>query len=155
MADSNDKRSSVLASNRKARRDYVVLDRLEAGIQLVGTEVKSVRGGHSSLVGGHASIEDGEVWLQNLNIPAYEHGNRFNHDPIRPRRLLLHRREIRRLASQLEQKGFAVVPLRLYLKKGRIKVELGICRGKRREDKRETLKQRTAEREAAREIARR
>lgn len=153
MAESNDKRSSVLASNRKARRDYVTLDRFEAGIQLVGTEVKSIRGGHASLAGGYASIENGEVWLQHLNIPAYEHGNRFNHEPARPRRLLLHRREIRRLTAQVEQKGFTVIPLSLYLKRGRIKVELGVCRGKRHEDKRETLKQRTADREAARVMA--
>jgi SsrA-binding protein len=143
------------AVNRKARRDYHVLDRIEAGIELLGTEVKSIRGSHASLVGGFAKIEEGQVWLHGLNIPPYEHGNRFNHEADRPRRLLLHRREINKLQAQAEQQGHALVPLRLYLKRGRIKVELGICRGKRHEDKRETLKQRTADREAARAMRQR
>jgi len=143
-----------LAANRKALRDYAVLERIEAGIELRGTEVKAVRNGLAALAGGYALAEGGEMFLHGVKIPAYEQGNRFNHEPMRRRRLLLHRREIRRFAVQTEQKGLALVPLGLYLKKGRVKVELGVCRGKRQADKRETLRRKTAEREAAREIAR-
>ena len=153
MAAEKDTRD--FAVNRKARRDYHVLDRIEAGVELFGTEVKSIRGGHASLVGGFARIEDGQVWLHSLNIPPYEHGNRFNHEADRPRRLLLHRREINRLQAHTDRQGQALVPLRLYLKRGRVKVEIGICQGKRHEDKRETLKQRTADREAARAMRQR
>jgi SsrA-binding protein len=153
MAAQKDTRD--FAVNRKARRDYEVLDRIEAGIVLLGTEVKSIRGGHASLVGGFAKIEDKQIWLYSLNIPPYEHGNRFNHEADRPRQLLLHRREIRRLQAHTEQQGHALVPLRLYLKGGHVKVEIGICKGKRHEDKRDTLKQRTADREAARAMRQR
>ena len=144
---------STLAVNRKARRDYVVLDRHEAGIELRGTEVKSIRAGQATLTGAFGRVEGNELFIYSLTIPTYEYGNRFNHEPTRPRRLLMHKREIRRLAVQTEQKGCSVIPLSLYLKKGKVKIEVGVCRGKRESDKRETLRRRTADREAAREIA--
>jgi SsrA-binding protein len=143
-----------IASNRRARHDYHVLERIEAGIALRGTEVKSVRAGQVSLVGAHVRIEEGQAFLMGMNIAAYEHGSHFNHDPERARQLLLHRREIRNLTVHDEQKGHALIPLSMYFKKGRVKVEVGICRGKRVADKRETLKRKTAEREAQRAIAR-
>jgi SsrA-binding protein len=143
-----------VASNRRALRDYHVLQRLEAGVALQGTEVKALRSGSASLVGSYARVEDGEVWAHNVNIPPYEFGNRFNHDVTRPRRLLLHRREIRHLQTDTEQKGCALIPLRLYFLRGRVKLELGVCKGKRSADKRETLRRRTMEREAQRAVAR-
>lgn len=143
-----------LAANRKIFRDYLVLERFETGIELRGTEVKSIRNGHVSLAGGFARVEDGQVVLYNINILPYEHGNRFNHEPDRPRRLLLHRREINRLQVQTEQKGYALIPLSVYLKRGLIKIEMGLCKGKRRGDKREALRRKMAERETARAIAR-
>ena len=134
-------------------REYTVLELHEAGIQLLGTEVKSARLGQVTLTGSYAGAEGSEIILYGARIEPYEQGNRFNHDPVRPRRLLLHRREIRSLASQAEQKGYALVPLRMYLKQGRLKVEIGLCRGKAQHDKRETLRKRTAERDAARAVA--
>jgi len=134
-------------------RDYTVLERLEAGIELWGTEVKSLRAGHLGMTGSFARVENGEMRLFGLDIPPYEHGNRFNHDPDRPRRLLLHRREIDRLQVQSEQKGHAIIPLSVYFRKGLVKVELGICKGKVRQDKRETLRRRTADRDAERAMA--
>lgn len=133
-------------------RDYAVLERIEAGIELVGTEVKSVRAGRANLTGGFATVENGELVLQAVNISPYEHGNRFNHDPVRPRRLLLHAREIARLAASVSQKGLTLLPLKLYFKRNWLKVELGLCKGKKYGDKRETLKKRTAEREARRAV---
>lgn len=143
-----------IATNRKARHDFQVLERVEAGIALQGTEVKSLRAGHVSLVGAFAEIRGGDVILEGMTIKPYEFGNRFNHPAERPRRLLLHKREILKLKAHLEQKGHALVPLRLYFKGPRVKVELGACRGKRLVDKRETLKRKTADREAKRAIAR-
>jgi SsrA-binding protein len=145
--------SKRLVSNRKALHDYSVSERIEAGIELRGTEVKSLRDGHGALTGAFCRVRNGEVFLCGLDIPAYEYGNRFNHDPTRDRRLLLHRGEIAKLAAQVEQKGNALIPLSLYLRRGRVKVEIGVCRGKRQVDKRETLKRRTADREAARAMA--
>jgi len=136
-------------------RDYTVLERLEAGIELWGTEVKSLRAGQVGMTGSHARIDNGDAWLYELNIPPYEFGNRFNHDPDRPRRLLLHRREINRLQAQSEQKGNALIPLSIYFKKGLVKVELGVCKGKAQYDKRQTLRRRTADREAERAMAER
>ncbi|MBN1557449.1 MAG: SsrA-binding protein SmpB [Lentisphaerae bacterium] len=146
---------SALAVNRKARRDYQVLERIEAGVALRGTEVKAVRRGGVGFAGAFAQFENGEAVLINLNIPPYEQGNRFNHEPTRPRRLLLHKKEIQRLQAQSEQKGLALVPLAVYLKRGRVKIELGLCRGKRQHDKRETLRRQDADREAARALRRR
>ncbi len=154
MSASANQHFKRIASNRRARHDYHVLERIEAGIALRGTEVKSVRAGQVSLAGAHVRIEEGQAYLAGMNIATYEHGSHFNHDPERPRQLLLHRREIRRLTVHDEQKGHALIPLSLYLKKGRVKVEIGVCRGKRLADKRETLKRKTAQREAERAIAR-
>ncbi len=145
----------ILTQNRKARHDYHILERLEAGIALVGTEVKVLREGKGSLVGAFAAVDpQGELLLHNVTIPPYDFGNRFNHDSLRTRKLLVHRSEIRRLKAQVEQKGNTLIPLTLYLVKGRVKVELAICRGKASEDKRETLRRRDADREAQRAIAR-
>jgi SsrA-binding protein len=142
-----------LAVNRKALHDYHVLDRHEAGIELRGTEVKSARSGSLGLAGSFARIEKGSLILRGLNIPLYEHGSHFNHEPERPRRLLLHRREIDKLRGLVEQKGHTLVPLSLYLKRGMIKVELAVCKGKQQRDKRDTLRKKTADREAARVVA--
>ena len=143
----------ALATNRQARRDFHILEQLEAGIELQGTEVKSIRAGKASLAQSYARVEGDEVILHGLHVEPYAHGNRFNHDPVRPRRLLLHRQELRRLHGQVAVKGQTLVPLRLYLKRGRVKVELGLGKGKHDRDKRETLKRRTADREAQRAIA--
>jgi len=143
-----------VGSNRRALRDYAVLERREAGIVLLGTEVKSVRAGEVNLSGSFARVANGEVVLYNLNVSPYNFGNQFNHEPSRPRKLLLHRTEIRRLEAHTQQKGHALIPLSLYIKRGLVKVELGVCKGKREIDKRETLRRQTAEREAQRDMAR-
>ena len=136
-----------LASNRKARHDYEVLETVEAGVQLAGTEVKSARAGRVQLKDAYVDFRDGQAFLVGIHISAYTHGNRENHEPERPRKLLLHRREIDRLFGQVQQKGLTVVPLELYLKGPWIKVELGLVRGKKLYDKRETEKRKTIERE--------
>jgi SsrA-binding protein len=142
-----------LAANRKALHDYFVVERLEAGIALQGTEVKAVRAAQVSLTGAYATVADGVATLLNANITPYEFGNRFNHDPLRPRRLLLHRREIERLQVSTQQKGCALIPLSVYLKRGVVKIELGVCKGKRQTDKREAMRRATADLEARRAIA--
>ena len=159
MSPRTDKRAvnpSALASNRKALHDYFVLEKYEAGIELVGTEIKVVCSAQASLQGAYVRVEpDGQLWLLQANIPPYEFGNRFNHDPRRPRRLLMHRREILRLKGQSEQKGLTLVPLRLYRSpRGKVKVEVAVCRGKADADKRETIKRREADKEARRAMAR-
>jgi SsrA-binding protein len=145
---------SNLATNRKARHDYHVIETIEAGIELRGTEVKSARSGEVSLPGGFARVTGGEILLEHITIATYPSGNRFNHDPERPRRLLLHRREIRRLQARVEQEGYTLVPLRMYLKHGLVKVELGVCKGKQKYDKREAILRRDADRQAARAVSR-
>jgi SsrA-binding protein len=142
-----------LVTYRKARHDYQVLDTLECGLALQGTEVKSLREGKASLAQSFADVQGGEVFVNGLRIEPYSHGNVHNHDPSRPKKLLLHRREIQRLAAQVAEKGYTLIPLRLYLKAGRVKLELALCKGKDVHDKRETLKRRTADREALRAIA--
>ncbi len=142
------------ATNRKALRDYTVLSRIEAGIELVGTEVKSVRQGGTTLTGGYASAEGEELFLHDVHIPVYEHGNRFNHDPNRIRRLLLHKKEIGRLIGQMGQKGYALIPLGLYFRGRNVKIELGLCKGKQVRDKRDSIKRREANREAERAMKR-
>ncbi|MBN1674254.1 MAG: SsrA-binding protein SmpB [Kiritimatiellae bacterium] len=144
-----------VGTNRKALRDYHVLARLEAGIELKGTEVKSIRNARVNLTGSFARVEDGQVILYALHISPYQHGNRFNHDPDRPRRLLLHKQEIKRLYGQVAVQGQTLVPLNMYFRRGRIKVELGLCKGKHLVDKRHTLRRKAAEREAERAAARR
>ena len=145
-----------LTVNRRATHDYFVLERLETGIELVGTEVKVVRNGEAGLTGSYAQVKNGQLFLNQVMIPPYAFGNRFNHDSLRTRRLLVHKHEIRKLQAITEQKGLSLIPLRLYLSpKGLVKVELGICRGKAREDKRETIKRREADLEARRAISQR
>ena len=135
-----EKFNPTLAENRKARHDYTVLDTVECGMVLSGTEVKSVRRGGVSLAGSYAAVLKGELWLVGADISAYEFGNRFNHDPKRNRKLLVHSRELRDLKMKSEAKGLTLVPLKLFLSRGRIKVELGVCRGKALHDKRDALK---------------
>ena len=143
-----------LTVNRRATHDYFVLERMETGIELVGTEVKVVRNGEAGLTGSYAQVKNGQLFLNQVTIPPYAFGNRFNHDSLRTRRLLVHKREIRKLQAMSEQKGLSLIPLRLYLSpKGLVKVELGICRGKAQEDKRETIKRREADLEARRAIS--
>ena len=142
-----------LSFNRKALHDYHVLERYEAGVALVGTEVKVVREGGASLIGAYIKADGGCLMLHQVNIPPYTFGNRFNHDSQRSRQLLMHKNEIRKLRALQEQKGLALIPLRLYLSaRGVVKVEVGVCRGKNVQDKRETVKRRDADREARREM---
>ena len=143
-ATSGDK---LVAQNRKASHDYAILDTVEAGLVLAGTEVKSLRTGKASLQESWATIENGEAWVMQLHIPPYEQGNRWNLDPVRKRKLLLHRSEIQKLRKALEQKGHTLVPLKLYFTKGRAKLLLGVGRGKKSHDKREAIAERDAKRE--------
>jgi len=142
----------TITLNRKAHHDYSVEESMEAGIVLSGTEIKSLRAGKVSLSQSFARPERGELWLLNAYIAPYEAGNRYNHEPTRPRKLLLHRDEIDRLAGKATQKGFTLVPLRLYLKKGLAKLELGLAKGKKLYDKRESIAQRQAKREIERTL---
>ena len=137
----------LIAQNRKARHDYHIEDIYEAGLVLTGTEVKSLRAGRASLVDGYAVIKDGEAWLNNVHIPEYTEGTWTNHEPRRSRKLLLHRQEIRKLIGKTVEKGLTLVPLRMYLKNGRVKLALGLARGKKAHDKRETIKRREVDRE--------
>ncbi|WP_394284423.1 SsrA-binding protein SmpB [Corynebacterium sp.] len=146
--------SNLIASNRKARHDYTILDTYEAGIVLVGTEIKSLREGKASLVEAFATIDNGEVWLRNLHIPEYSMGSWTNHSPRRNRKLLLHRGEIDSLEGKVRDGNKTLVPLSLYLKDGRVKVELGLAQGKQDWDKRQSIKRRTEEREVVREMGR-
>ncbi len=142
-------------SNRKARHDYTVLDTYEAGLVLTGTEVKSLRAGRASLADAFATVDDGEVWLRNLHVPEYDQGSWTNHEPRRPRKLLLHRAEIERLIGKTQEGGLTLVPLQLYFRDGKVKVELALARGKRSYDKRADLAKRDADREIARATGRR
>ncbi len=154
MAQEDKKKSGNLTVNRKATHDYIVLEKYEAGIELVGTEVKVVRNGEAGLSGSYASVKDGQLYLNQVRIPPYAFGNRFNHEALRTRRLLMHKREIRKLQALSEQKGLSLIPLRIYLTpKGMVKVEIAVCRGKAQEDKRETIRRRDADREAQRAVA--
>jgi len=145
-----DKKKTV-AENRRARFDYYIDEVLEAGIMLTGTEVKSLRFGEGSIAESYAEVKDGAVWLINSNVPEFSHGNRFNHEPKRPRKLLLHEREIAKLTGAVERKGMTLVPLSIYFNgRGRAKVELALARGKNVADKRQTVKDRDWKREAAR-----
>ena len=140
----------LIAENRKARHDYHLLERVEAGLVLTGTEVKSLRDGRATLGQSWADIRDGEAWLQGAEIATYAQGNVANHEPTRPRKLLLHRREIDRLYAQLREKGLTLVPTRLYFKDGRVKVELALARGKDVRDKRQAVVERDAKRQIER-----
>ena len=150
-----EKGRKVVAQNRKARHDYAIEDTYEAGLVLVGTEVKSLREGRASLVDGFAVIRDGEAWLQGVHIPEYTEGTWTNHEPRRERKLLMHKHEILRLIGKTRESGLTLVPLALYFKDGRAKVEIALARGKRTYDKRQALAERQASREAQRAMARR
>ena len=137
----------IITKNKKAYHDYFVLETFEAGISLLGTEVKSVKQGKINLKDSYAKVKDGEIYLFNAHISHYKHGNIFNHEPTRTRKLLLHRNEIDRIIGKINEKGLTLVPLKVYLKKGLVKVELGLCKGKKTHDKREEIKRRDIERE--------
>lgn len=145
----------VIASNRRARHEYAIEDVVEAGLVLTGTEVKSLRAGRATLTDGYGEITDSEAWLHGVHIPEYTQGTWTNHEPRRTRKLLLHRKEIDRLASSIKERGLTLVPLSLYFKDGRAKIELGLARGKRTYDKRHELAKRDAAREVERELRRR
>ena len=142
--------NTTLAENRKARHDYTVLDTIECGMVLSGTEVKSARHGEVSLAGAYGAVLGGELWLVGADIAAYRFGNRFNHEPKSQRKLLVHAKEVRELKLKTEAKGLTLIPLRLHLKRGRIKLDLGVCRGKAMHDKRETLKKKALKRDLER-----
>lgn len=141
-----------VARNKKAYHDYFVLESFEAGIELFGTEVKSVRQGKVNLKDAWCSIEKGEIYVNGMHISPYEFGNIFNRDPMRKRRLLMHKREINRLYGQLKQQGLTLIPLSAYFNRGRLKIQVGLCKGKKNYDKRESIARKDAEREAAREL---
>ena len=145
----------IVASNRKARHDYSILDVFEAGVALVGTEVKSLREGKASLVDAFATVDDGEVWLRNVHIPEYTQGSWTNHAPRRNRKLLMHRREIDTLIGKIRDGNLTLVPLSLYFIEGKVKVELALARGKQARDKRQDMARRDAQREVTRELGRR
>ncbi|MFC7394506.1 SsrA-binding protein SmpB [Scopulibacillus cellulosilyticus] len=137
----------VLAQNRRASHDYFIEETFEAGIVLQGTEIKSVRKGSVNFKDAFARVENGEVFLHNMHISPYEQGNRYNHDPLRTRKLLLHKKEISKLLGKSKETGYAIIPLKMYIKNGYAKVLIGLAKGKKNYDKRETLKRKTAQRE--------
>ncbi|MGV1089074.1 MAG: SsrA-binding protein SmpB [Mycobacterium sp.] len=145
----------IIATNRKARHDYTILDVFEAGVVLVGTEVKSLRDGAASLADAFATVDDGEVWIRNLHIPEYHHGSWTNHAPRRNRKLLLHRKQIDMLTGKIRDGNLTLVPLSMYFNEGKVKVELALARGKQAHDKRQDIAKRDAQRELVRELGRR
>ena len=147
-----DERKKSVARNPKATHDYHILETWECGVVLTGTEVKSLRNGQASIKEAYARLRNGEVFLDGMNITPYEQGNRYNHDPVRTRKLLLHRREIEKLIGAVEQKGLTLVPLELYFKNGRAKVELALARGKEGRDKRRDIAKRDADRQIERAL---
>jgi SsrA-binding protein len=151
----DDPNERVISENRKARHNYLVLETLECGLALVGSEVKSLRGGRISLEEAYGRVKGDEAWLMGCDIPEYVDANQFNHRPKRPRKLLLHRREIKHFAARAFEKGLTLVPLKLYFKGGRAKVLMGLCRGKQVHDKRQSMKKAEVKREIARQMARR
>lgn len=154
MAEEKTRHGGNVAVNRKALREYAVLEKYEAGLALVGTEVKVVRNGEAGLSGSYAKASNGQIFLHQVTIPPYTFGNRFNHDSLRTRRLLMHKGQIRKLQAQQEQKGLALIPLRIYLTpRGLVKVEIGVCRGRNLQDKRETVRRREADLDARRAMA--
>jgi len=150
-----DRGKKIIASNRRARHDYTIEDTVEAGLVLTGTEVKSLRAGRATLSDGFGQISDGEAWLHGVHIPEYTQGTWTNHDPRRIRKLLLHRKEIDKLASSVSERGLTLIPLSLYFSDGKVKIELGLARGKRTYDKRQDLAKRDAAREVERALRRR
>ncbi len=154
MAATGEKQFKILADNRQARHNYYLSDFLEAGLALTGTEVKSARGGKVQLVDAYAEIVQGEAWLVNAHFSPYSHGNRANHAEMRKRKLLLHRGEIEKLGAKTRERGFTLVPTKVYLKDGLVKVEIALAKGKQHHDKREAIKQRENEAEAKAAVAR-
>ncbi|KRN99683.1 SsrA-binding protein SmpB [Companilactobacillus kimchiensis] len=152
MKKHHTKAANEVANNRKARHDYNILDTYEAGVSLTGTEIKSVRASKINIKDGFVQARNGELWLENVNISIYNQGNIFNHDPLRNRKLLLHKKEIRKITASVQEKGVTVVPLKVYLKHGFAKVLIGIAEGKKQYDKRETIKKRDQEREIQRAL---
>ena len=146
------KGTKTIADNRKAFHDYFVLERYEAGIELAGTEVKSIRAGQVNLKDSYCTVKNGELFVRAMHISPYEHGNIFNKDPVRPRRLLMHKREILKLNARVMQDGVALIPLSLYFKDSRVKVELGLCKGKKLYDKRDDMARRDAQRDIERSM---
>lgn len=143
----------VIATNRRATHDYVIEDRFEAGLILTGTEIKSIRAGRVNLREGYVQPQGDELWLVNIHIAPYQEAGRFGHEPRRARKLLLHRRQINRLISRVQERGYTIVPLRLYLKRGRAKVEIGLAKGKRQYDKRQDIAKRESQRRIERAIS--
>ncbi len=143
-----------IAQNRRARHEYHILESHEAGIELVGTEVKSLRDGHITLKDSYADVENGEMFLIGVHINPYDKGNIYNHDPERVRKLLLHKHEIKKLGARVAEKGLTLIPLSVYFKQGRVKVEIGLCQGKHTVDKRDTIREREVKREVDRELKR-
>lgn len=154
MAKQSDGGMKVITTNRKAYHEYHIEDTIEAGIVLTGSEVKSIAAGKVSLSDAYCRVENGEMWLVNMHVAPYENAPIYGHDPRRKRKLLLHKWEIERLRGKAEQKGYTLIPLKLYFRNGKIKVEIGLVRGKRQYDKREAIKQRDIERELRREMGR-
>lgn len=151
-AKAEKKSTRILAQNRKAYHDYFVEDKYEAGIALFGTEIKSIRAGDVNLKDAYCQIKDGEIWAMGIHISPYEHGSHFNRDPLRQRKLLMHKREILKLSGQIAQKGLTLVPLSLYFSDQRVKVELGVCRGKKMYDKRDSIAKSESDREIERNM---
>jgi len=154
MPEKKDERERDVAVNRRAYHDYFVDEKYEAGVALTGTEVKSLRAGRCNLRDGFVRIDRNEAWLENVHISPYAQGNLMNHDPLRPRKLLLHRRQIATLIGKVRQKGYTLIPLRVYFSRNHAKVEVGLARGKREFDKREAIAERDAKREIARAMRR-
>lgn len=155
MGESGPSSTKLIAQNRKARHDYEIEETVEAGVALMGTEVKSCRDGKANLTDAYAVVTDGEAWLLQCHISPYSHGNRMNHEPGRPRKLLLHRGEIERLEAKATREGRTLVPLRLYFKHGLVKAEIAVGRGKKTYDKRRSIAERSEERRMRREVGRR
>lgn len=142
----------TVANNKKAFHDYFVIESLEAGIELFGTEVKSIRNGRINLKDAWCSIDGGEIFVRGMHISPYDHGNIFNRDPLRVRKLLLHKREINRLYGLMKQQGYTLIPLSAYFKKGRLKIQVGLCKGKKNYDKREDMARKSAKRDMERAV---
>ncbi len=145
----------VVTTNRKARHDYDIMDAYEAGLVLTGSEIKSIRAGRVNLREGYVQARDSELWLINTHIASYDQAGRYGHDPLRPRKLLLHRKEIDRITSEIQEKGLTIVPTVMYLTRGRAKVEIAIARGKKKYDKRETLREKDSKRQIERALRQR
>jgi SsrA-binding protein len=154
MAQQEEAGEKIVATNRKARHEYAILDSVEAGLVLTGTEVKSLRQGNANIAEGFARITNGEAWLEGMHVSPYEQGSYANVDPLRIRKLLLHKKEIRRLIARTQEPGITLIPLKVYFKKGNAKVQLGICKGKRAYDRRQDIARREIERDLKRTYAR-